>query len=141
MDRIDRKILETLNVDGRIKMKDLAKELGLSAPAVAERVKRLEKRGIITAYKAIIDREKLGQKITVFITIDMPASEYDNFKVFANETSEISEFYYLTGQYSLIIKAYVSDTTHLAKLLEGCQQFGTTKTFVVMYTHIKDNIF
>ena len=141
MDGIDRKILETLYVDGRIRMKDLSKELGLSAPAVAERVKRLEKKGIITAYRAVIDREKLGQKITVFITIDMPASEYDNFKVYAAETSEISEFYYLTGQYSLIIKAYVRDTNHLASLLEGCQQFGTTETFVVMYTHIKDNIF
>ncbi len=141
MDVIDRKILERLNVDGRITMKNLANELGLSAPAVAERVKRLEQKGIITAYKAIINREKLGQGITVFITIDMPASKYDEFKEFANNTSEISEFYYLTGQYSLIIKAYVTSTTHLAELLEGAQQFGTTETFVVMYAHVKDNIF
>ncbi|WP_302826853.1 Lrp/AsnC family transcriptional regulator, partial [Anaerofustis stercorihominis] len=91
MDLIDKKILERLNVDGRITMKNLATELNLSAPAVAERVKRLEQKGIITAYKAIIDREKLGQGITVFITIDMPASKYEEFKVFANGASEISE--------------------------------------------------
>ena len=83
----------------------------------------------------------MGQGIKVFITIDMPASKYEEFKVFANGASEISEFYYLTGQYSLIIKAYVTSTTHLAELLEGAQQFGTTETFVVMYAHVKDNIF
>ena len=71
----------------------------------------------------------------------MPASKYEEFKEFANNASEISEFYYLTGQYSLIIKAYVTSTTHLAQLLEGAQQFGTTETFVVMYAHVKDNIF
>ena len=114
-------------------MKNLAKELGLSAPAVAERVKRLEQKGIITAYKAIINREKLGQGITVFITIDMPASKYEEFKEFANNASEISEFYYLTGQYSLIIKAYVTSTTHLAQLLEGAQQFGTTETLSLIH--------
>ena len=141
MDAIDKKIIERLNVDGRITMKNLAKELDLSAPAVAERVKRLEQRGIITAYKAIIDREKLGQGITVFITIDMPASKYDEFKQFANSASEISEFYYLTGQYSLIIKAYVTSTTHLAELLEEAQKFGTTETFVVMYAHVQDSVF
>ena len=61
MDLIDKKILERLNVDGRITMKNLATELNLSAPAVAERVKRLEQKGIITAYKAIIDRENWGR--------------------------------------------------------------------------------
>lgn len=141
MDAIDKKIIERLNIDGRITMKDLAKELGLSAPAVAERVKRLESKGIITAYKAVIDREKLGQGITVFITIDMPASSYEAFKDFANNAAEISEFYYLTGQYSLIIKAYVTSTTHLAQLLEKAQEFGTTETFVVMYANVKDSIF
>ena len=65
MDVIDRKILERLNVDGRITMKHLANELGLSAPAVAERVKRLEQKGIITAYKAIINREKLCLRLPV----------------------------------------------------------------------------
>lgn len=141
IDEIDEKILERLNYDGRIKMKDLAKDLNLSAPAAADRVKRLEKNGVIQSYKAVIDREKIGQSIAVFINIDMPASKYEQFKEFASKSSEISEFYYVTGQYSLVVKAFVNSTTHLAKFLEKAQKFGTTETFVVMYSNIKSSLF
>lgn len=141
MDLIDRTILERLYSDGRVTMKDLANELNLSAPAAKERVKRLEQKGIITAYKAIINREKLGQGITVFITIDMMDNQYDKAKEFANNTSEISEFYDLTGQYTFLMKAYVTSTTHLAELLEKVQKFGTTETFVVTCEHMKNNLF
>ena len=141
MDNIDRKIIEAMCHNGRITMKELAGELKLSAPAVAERVKRLEQTGIIKGYKAIIDRKKLGQSITVFINLNIPASRYDEFKAYADGAPEIGEFYYVTGQYSLIVKAYVSDTEHLANLLERTQVFGTTETFVVMYSKIKQELF
>ena len=104
MDSIDKKIIDIMCNNGRITMKELAGELKLSAPAVAERVKRLEQNGVITGYKAVIDRKKLGQAITVFINLDIPASKYDEFKEFADGALEISEFYYVTGQYSLVVK-------------------------------------
>ncbi|MDR2520303.1 MAG: Lrp/AsnC family transcriptional regulator [Eubacteriaceae bacterium] len=140
MDASDRKIIEILNTNGRITMKELASELKLSAPAVAERVKRLEMSGVITGYKAVIDRAKLGHAITVFINLDIPASRYGEFVGFADESPEISEFYYVTGQHSLIVKAFVDSTEHLANLLERTQIFGATETFVVMYSRIKDTI-
>lgn len=141
MDSIDKKIIDIMCNNGRITMKELAGELKLSAPAVAERVKRLEQNGVITGYKAIIDRKKLGQAITVFINLDIPASKYDDFKEFADGAPEISEFYYVTGQYSLVVKAFVASTEHLAKLLEKTQVFGITETFVVMYSNIKKELF
>ena len=141
MDATDKKILNIISNDGRITMKELAAELNISAPAVAERVKRLEQNDVIKAYKAIINREALGQNVMVFINMDMPASDYGEFKSFADNSYEISEFYYVTGQHSLIIKAYVKDTEHLAKLLEKIQVFGTTETFVVMYSNVKADKF
>ena len=141
MDAIDKKIIDILCRDGRVTMKELATGLGLSAPAVAERVKRLEQSGIISGYKAVINREKLGQNVSVFIDLDIPASKYENFKLFADVTPEISEFYYVTGQHSLIVKAFVKDTEHLAKLLEEIQEFGPTETYVVMYSNIKNEHF
>ncbi len=141
IDSIDMKILEILNYDARITMKELARKLGLSAPAVADRVKRLESCGIITSYKATLDRNKLGQNISVFINVDMPASKYGAFEDFAKISPEINEYYYVTGQYSLVVKAFVESTRHLAKLLEKVQEFGTTETFVVMYSNIKENLF
>jgi Lrp/AsnC family leucine-responsive transcriptional regulator len=140
MDTIDRKILDIMCRTGRITMKELSAMLSLSPPAAAERVRRLEQNGIITGYKAIVDRSKLGQPVTVFIALDIPASKYNEFKKYADNSPEISEFYYVTGQHSLLIKAYVSDTEHLAKLLEKTQQFGNTETSVVMYENIKNTL-
>jgi len=134
-------ILKKLGMNGRITMKDLASELKLSAPAVAERVRRLEANGTITGYRAIINEKKLGLEITVYINLDIPASNYNDFVEFAQVTEGISEFYYVTGQYSLIIKAFVEDTEHLALLIEKIQAFGTTETSIVMYSNIKDTIF
>lgn len=141
MDSLDKKIIGILCSDGRVTMKELAAELGLSAPAVAERVKRLEQSGVISGYKAVINREKLGENVSVFINLDIPASKYDDFKSYADFAPEISEFYYVTGQHSLIVKAFVKDTEHLAKLLEEIQQFGPTETYVVMYSNIKNEHF
>ncbi|MBR6800351.1 MAG: Lrp/AsnC family transcriptional regulator [Eubacteriaceae bacterium] len=141
MDNIDYKIIDILSSDGRITMKDLSQRLSLSAPAVAERVKRLEHNGVITSYRAVIDRSKLGQPITVLINVDVPAIEYEKFMEYADKTPEISEFYYVTGQHSLIVKAFVTSTSHLAKLVESLQNFGKTETFVVMHSHMKTNVF
>ncbi len=141
MDNIDKKIIEVLCNDGRITMKELASMLNLSAPAAAERVKRLEQGGVITTYKAIIDRTKLGQHVSVFINLDIPGKQYSEFKDFAEDTDEISEFYYVTGRHSLIVKAYVRDTEHLATLLEKIQRFGATETYVVMYSNLKEERF
>lgn len=141
MDNIDYKIIDILSSDGRITMKDLSQRLSLSAPAVAERVKRLEHNGIITSYRAVIDRSKLGQTISVLINVNVPAIEYESFMEYADKTPEISEFYYVTGQHSLIVKAYVTSTAHLAKLVESLQTFGQTETFVIMNSHMKTNVF
>ena len=140
IDKTDKKIIDIMCANGRVTMKDLATELQLSAPAVTERVKRLEQTGVITGYKAIIDRKMLGQHITVFINMNIPASRYEEFKAYAEETSEISEFHYVTGQHSLIVKAFVNSTEHLAQLIEKTQGFGTTETFVVMYSNIKNDV-
>ncbi len=141
MDSTDKKIIEVLCNDGRITMKELASMLNLSAPAAAERVKRLEQSGIITKYKAIIDRSKLGQHVSVFINLDIPGKDYNKFKDFADDTDEISEFYYVTGRHSLIVRAFVRDTEHLATLLEKIQRFGATETYVVMYSNLKQEHF
>lgn len=141
MDAIDKRIISILCNNGRITMKDLAQELNLSAPAVAERVRRLEQNGIISGYKALVNRSKLGQHVSVFINLDIPANQYDKFKTFADETPEITEFYYVTGQHSLIVKAFVRGTEHLANLIERIQLFGNTETYVVMYSNLKQEHF
>ncbi|MEH6978424.1 Lrp/AsnC family transcriptional regulator, partial [Bacillus pseudomycoides] len=67
MDHIDRKILHILQEDGRISMTELGKMVNLSTPAVKERVKKLEDKNIITAYRAVINPEKLNKNVTAFV--------------------------------------------------------------------------
>ena len=79
MDITDCRIIELLQEDGRISMKDLGKIVGLTSPAVSERVKRLEESGVIQGYKAIVNPDKLGRVIKSFINISLPSENYNNF--------------------------------------------------------------
>ena len=79
MDMTDHKIIEILQEDGRISMKDLGKIVGLTSPAVSERVKKLEEAGIIEGYKAIISPDALGRVIKAFIHISLPNNMYKKF--------------------------------------------------------------
>ena len=76
--------------------------------------------------------------LTTFVGSTIPALNISC--LLYTSSPEISEFYYVTGQHSLLIKAYVSDTEHLAQLLEKTQKFGITETSVVMYENIKNTL-
>ena len=99
MDSTDYKIIEILLEDGRIPMKELAQKVALSAPAVAERVKRLEEENIITGYKAVINYDKLGKKINVLINVGMNVQRNEKFMEFIETEDSIIECHQVTGPY------------------------------------------
>ncbi|KAJ51707.1 Lrp/AsnC family leucine-responsive transcriptional regulator [Clostridium tetanomorphum] len=140
MDSTDHKIIEVLLEDGRISMKELAKKVSLSAPAAAERVRRLEEAGIIKGYKAIIDYEKIGQTINVLINVDMKIQENEKFMEFIKTEHSIIECHHVTGPYCKILKARLTDMPSLEKLIGKIQVFGNTETFIILSSTIKDII-
>ncbi len=79
MDITDAKILEILQEDGRISMKELGKRVALTSPAVSERVKRLEENGVITGYKAIVNPILLGLNVSVIIHVGLNVSAHKAF--------------------------------------------------------------
>lgn len=98
LDETDRKIIEILQEDGRISMKDLGKLIGLTSPAVSERIKRLENCGIISGYKAIINPDALGRNIKAFIHISLLESRsYSDFLENAKNDPRIVECHHITG--------------------------------------------
>ena len=97
MDVTDYRIIEILQKDGRISMKDLGKIVGLTSPAVSERVKRLEESGVIEGYKAIVNPDALGRVIKAFIHISLPS---DKYKVI-EEMIDFCEKYNITSFYLL----------------------------------------
>lgn len=140
MDSTDYKILEILIEDGRISMKDLAKRVALSAPAAAERVKKLEEDGIIKKYKAVIDYEKLGKKMNVLINVDMKVQNSAKFNEFIRNENSITECHHVTGPYCKIIKACLEDIESLGKLIDKIQVYGDTETFIILSSIEKENL-
>ncbi|AYD39307.1 Lrp/AsnC family transcriptional regulator [Clostridium fermenticellae] len=140
MDSTDYNIIKILLEDGRISMKELAKKVSLSPPAVAERMKRLEDADIISGYKAVINYKKLGKTIDVLINVDMKVQKTAKFMEFIKHEDSIVECHHVTGPYCKILKARVSDIKSLEILVEKIQRFGNTETFIVLSSVVKNQI-
>ena len=138
MDITDVKILEILQSDGRISMKDLGSSVALSPPAVSERVKKLEDSGIIIGYKAIVDPNKVGRTIQAIINVAMKVSSHKRFLELAKKETSIINCHHLTGEDCMTVHVIVSDTLELEGLLGRIQQVGDTKTTVILSSPIKD---
>lgn len=138
MDQTDVKIVSILQKDGRISMKELGKLVSLSPPAVAERVKRLEDTGIIERYKAIVNNVKVGKPICVYINATIKPEKQDNFWDFAKKSEDIVECHHVTGPYSMIMKAYLREMSHLEELVGKVQSYGNTETYIIMSSPIED---
>ena len=138
MDITDHKIIEILQTDGRVSMKDLGKIVGLTSPAVSERVKRLEESGVITGYKAIINPDALGRFIKAFIHIALPSDKYDIFIEAANKDSRIVECHHITGDDCSVIKVIVKDMYELESVIDSIKALGSTKTSVILSSPIQN---
>ena len=136
MDITDHKILEFLQKDGRISMKDLGKIVGLTSPAVSERVKRLEEAGVIEGYKAIVNPDALGRVIKAFIHISLPNDKYKVFIEEARQDSRIVECHHITGDDCSVLKVIVKDMYELENVIDSIKTIGSTKTSVILSTPI-----
>lgn len=140
MDDTDYRIIDILISDGRIPMKELASKVSLSAPAAAERVKKLEDSGIISGYKAVINYEKLGKNINVLINVDMNVQRAEKFMEFIKTEDSIVECNHVTGPYCKIIKARLSNMHDLEKLIGRIQEFGNTETYIILSSTVNEHI-
>lgn len=136
MDITDHKIIDILQKDGRVSMKDLGKIVGLTSPAVSERVKRLEEAGIIEGYKAIVNPDALGRVIKAFIHISLPSNKYVAFIQEARNDNRIVECHHITGNDCSVLKVIVKDMYELENVIDSIKKIGSTKTSVILSTPI-----
>lgn len=138
MDNTDHKILDILQHDGRISMKELGKQVSLTSPAVAERVKKMEDSGIITGYSAIVNPKKLNKLVRAIINVGLKVSYHKNFIKLASEEKAIIECHHLTGDDCMQIKVIVEDTAELEGLLDRIQEIGSTKTTIILSSPLEN---
>lgn len=120
-DHTDRKILSILQEDGRITTKDLAQKIHLSNTPVYERVKKLEKGGVIKKYAAILDKEKIGRNLIIFLMVSLKEHSKHRVEEYKKEVmsmKEVMEFYYISGNYDSLLKIMVADMEEFKTFIE-----------------------
>jgi len=120
LDRLDKKILNILQVQGRISMTDLAEQIGLSTSPCSERVKRMERDGVITGYEARVSPSALGRSLLVFVEITLAAKSDDVFDKVRNEllhVPEVQECHLVSGSFDYLVKARLRGMSEYRNLL------------------------
>ena len=138
LDQIDRKILRRLQQDATLPVAELAAAVGLSQTPCWKRVKRLETDGYITARVALIDREKLGLGVTVFVAVRTNQHDEDWLAAFAaaiKAVPEVIEFYRMSGEVDYLLKIVCADIADYdriyKKLIRGATLFDVSSSFAM----------
>lgn len=140
IDDIDRKVLYELQKDGRISYAELGRRVGLTTPAVIERVRKLEDAGVITGYRAEIDASKVGLPITAFIRMSISGVDYSHIVEVAEQSNEVLECHRGTGSDSFIMKVAVASVEHLQQIIDRLTPYGITTTAIVLSSPVKRRV-
>ena len=132
LDKIGTKIVRELVKNARISFSELGRVVGLSTPAVTERVRKLEEAGIITGYHAAVNGDLLGEKVIAFIHLDTQAACYERVKVCARQSTQVLECHHISGEGAFILKVMVASVADLETLVAKFSPFGRTNTTIVL---------
>jgi Lrp/AsnC family leucine-responsive transcriptional regulator len=140
IDEIDRKILGELQREARVSYAELGRRVGLTTPAVIERVRKLEDAGVITGYRAEIDTSKVGLPITAFVRMSITGVDYSHIIEVAEQSNEVLECHRGTGGDSFIMKLAVSSVEHLQEVIDRLVPYGITTTTIVLSSPVKRRV-
>ena len=138
LDDIDYKILDALQKNGRVRRSDLAELVGMSLPATSDRLRKLEERGFILGYAAVLDHQKFSKDVTAFVHVFVDTSRhYDNFLKHVSDNPDILECHAVTGEGSHLLKIRTETTATLEAVLSQIQawkEVQRTRTSIVLST-------
>lgn len=133
MDQTDIRLLELLQLEGRISISDLSKKLSLSRPSISERLNRLEEKGVIEGFSARVSPKAIGRDVLVFIQLSqLRIHSYSDFEKSIQENPDIIECHRLTGEVSYLLKAAVTGMEHLSQLIDDLLPYGNVNTSLVL---------
>lgn len=136
LDAVNRRLLRELAAEPRITMSALARRVGMSAPAVSERVQRLERAGVITGYRADISPAALGLPVTAFVRIRPTAGQLPKIAQLAKDTPEVSECHRISGEDCFLIKLHAAAIEDIEETLDRFLTYGQTVTSIVVSTPV-----
>jgi Lrp/AsnC family transcriptional regulator, leucine-responsive regulatory protein len=131
IDSTDRKIIGELTRDGRVSLAELGRRVNLSSPAVAERLQRLERSGVITGYRAEIDPRALGYQLTAIIRIKPRPGQLPRIPELAEQVREVSECHRITGEDCFFLRLHLRSIDELEEILDRFTPYGRATTSIV----------
>jgi len=137
LDRIGRKLLQALQENARLSYSELGRQLGLSAPAVAERVRKMEEVELITGFHAEVNPALLGYGVLAYIRLSTPTDKYPRVLELAQRLPEIRECHHVTGSEAFILKVLATSIPHLESLIAQLSAFGATSTSIVLSSPVR----
>jgi Lrp/AsnC family leucine-responsive transcriptional regulator len=143
LDRISWRIIEELQQNARISWAELGRRVGLTTPAVAERVHRLESLGVIRGFHTDISLERLGLPLLIFVRLSMsgPEALVRAFQQQVKMWDEVIECHRVTGSESFILKARVISMSHLERFIDKLGHYGSTSTTTVLSSPVEQRVF
>ena len=120
LDETDKAILRMLQADGRVSNAEVARRVGLSAPATHARVKRLEEAGVVRQYTTLLDREAIGFDMVCFINVSLQLHQYEaieRFKELVQDMPEVLECHHITGEFDYLLKAVFRNRDELQEFV------------------------
>ncbi|MEV0650787.1 Lrp/AsnC family transcriptional regulator [Phytomonospora sp. NPDC050363] len=132
LDEVNERLLTELHRDPRLTMSELARRVSMSAPAVTERVQRLERAGIIEGFRMLVDPAALGMPVTAFVRIKPGPGQLPKIAQEARDNPQVSECYRITGEDCFLAKVHAASIELLEEVLDRFLLFGQTTTSIVV---------
>ncbi|MBD1372516.1 Lrp/AsnC family transcriptional regulator [Hazenella sp. IB182357] len=132
MDEIDGLIVHELKQNSRLSMRELAKKVNLSAPSVAERVKKLEIEGVIKGYSVVLDQAKMGSPVQVLMEVTVRNGAYDAFRRELSRRNEIEFAYRVAGKACFFLKINLASLEELEKFIDEVRAQVMTESYIIL---------
>ena len=136
LDDVNRAVLAELHANPRISMSALGRRVGMSAPAVTERVQRLERAGVIRGYRLDVDPAALGLPVTAFTRVRPAPGQLPKVAELARQLSQVSECYRITGEDCFLVKVHAATVPELEDVLDQFLLYGQTVSSIVVSTPV-----
>jgi Lrp/AsnC family transcriptional regulator, leucine-responsive regulatory protein len=136
IDSVNIRVLEELQRDPRLTMSELGRRVGMSSPAITERVRRLEEAGVIRGYRLDLNPAALGLPIAAYIRIRPNSGQLPRIAELAQQIAEVVECYRVTGEDCFILKVYLPAIDQLDRILDSFLLYGSTTTTIIQSTPV-----
>jgi Lrp/AsnC family leucine-responsive transcriptional regulator len=137
IDEIDLQILAALQENARISFAQLARNVGLSGPAVTERVKRLEEEGVITGYHANVNLGKIGYHVSAFVRIQAPREHFAKIISLARSLRGVRECVHVDGDEAFYLRVAATSAADLEEIVNQFRAFGATQVAVILSSPVQ----